>query len=200
MRFDLTNSSTVLQLTLDCAASRLNAHADNNPFDRNSGTTPTQQPTAVNHKAEVTAYLANILSAAGVQGFFVAPQTPPEIAPWEVAWSAPNLIGLARIDDQQTIDGTAILLTAADSSRCKGSFASAKQPSPDGKVLLLKTACKSDQKDQSFRYSYSIVPRAAGGCYITAASETSDEPTQSPSGDIGPRLLQASHNYLESAR
>jgi hypothetical protein len=201
MRFDLAGSARVLDVILSCASSRMksqSATVETNPFSDQS--TPTETSAAISdHTAETTAYLANVLSAAGIQGFSLSPS--PKSRPWEVAWTAPSIVGLARIDEKSTVDESAIIIAAGDSGICKGSFASTRQPTSDGKVLLLKTACKTSPPAQSFQYSYFIVPRAAGGSFITGLSETAiDTPAGSATPEVGPRLLEASHSYFETSQ
>lgn len=201
MQFDLTNSAKVLDMTLACAEARLQ-HQKSNPFSADSSAPPAPaQSPITDHKAEVTAFLANVLSAAGIQGFSLSPQVSPDLKPWEVAWTAPSIIGLARIDEGSTVQQAALLIAASDGSVCKGSFASAKQISPDGSVVSLKTACNMSDASKSTISSYTIVPRAAGGSFIAAAlSSESDVTGNGSSAEVGPRLLQASEQYLETSR
>ena len=202
MQFDLTNSARVLDLTLSCAKARLNpqsASGQSNPFS--GAPPPTAPPPSQDHTAETTAFLANILSAAGIQGFTLLPETDPKMKPWEVGWTAPNLAGLARIDSDSTVEQSATTIAAIDGSQCKGSFASTKEPSSDGRVLLLKTACQTSDATTSWRYTYTIATRSAGGSYVTGAIETGNVPTQqSPAEAVGPKLLDASVRYLEPNR
>lgn len=202
MQFDLTNSSKVLDMTLACAQARMNSQATSNPFsvEGSASGSATSKSVAIDHKAEVTAFLANVLSAAGIQGFSLSPEVSPDLRPWEVVWTAPQMVGLARIDESSTVDEAALMIAAGDGSSCKANFATAKQTSPDGKIILLKTACRAGNDGKSSSYSYTIVPRASGGAFISATSETQTEPEQPPAEDVGPRLLQASQQYLAVRR
>jgi hypothetical protein len=174
------------------------ASAETNPFSNSTAPAPTERP-PTSHVAETTAYLANVLSAAGVQGFTLLPE--PKVGLWEVGWTAPNVVGLARIDEKSSVEENAILIAAGDSATCKGNFASTKQPTADGKVMLLKTACQTSQASQAFQNSYTIAPRAAGGSYITGITENSSSASQdTQASEVGPRLLEASHSYFENSR
>jgi len=201
MIFNLTNSARVLDITLACANSHMTpqtASMESNPFSGSTGTAVAANPKE-DHVAETTTYLANILSSAGIQGFVISPLPVTNDQRWEVAWTAPTTFGLAMIDEKPNVDESAAVVISVTSGNCKGNFASTKQRTADGKVLLLKAACKASQ-GQSFQYSYTIAPRAAGGSYIMCLNEEVAEASATEAPQIGPRLLEASHSYFELVR
>jgi hypothetical protein len=135
-----------------------------NPFA--SKTPPMDGDTAktMRLRAEAAAVAANVLAAAGINGF-QSHEIPPDLATFHAIWSMADLVGALRINEKETIHSASVTFIAKAAERCKGSFASLKLPSADADTVRMKTACLGSQTETDEHAYINIVKRRQGGVY-----------------------------------
>jgi len=168
--FNLTNSSKVLAATLDCTRRYVaRTHTTTNPFVAQA---PRRSNDRTSERAEAAVLLANVLSAAGIQGFRILPanKLPAKLRSHDAVWASPDLLGTLRIISTTTAatpERLAALLMAADAQSCKGVFASGRYPVQEGsRTARLMTGCSGTTKPIEIHYT--IMPRSKGGFYLFA--------------------------------
>lgn len=160
--FDLAGTSAVLSALLNCVRKEL-IPVMANPFE------PRSQTAAVSHEtpsrqveqAEASIVLANVLSAASLQGFRVGSTDQANKLGADAVWTANNLIGTVRIFDDIQINDPDIRadVIASDAKACKGSFASGALPDTDGTgEVRLFTACGTAGQDLTIYYVAVVRP------------------------------------------
>jgi hypothetical protein len=168
--FNLTGTSQLLPALLTCAQNRGTVvRMASNPFDvkssSSSGSNALQDAGA---KAEATALAANLLSAAGVQGFtLLNPAEYPEIK-GDARWIQGATFGTLNIYPKVTreeLKNISAYLIGGDAKACKGTFFSGAIPdsaaAPFGRVF---TTCQTG--DNTLTSYYLAAPRKAGGAYV----------------------------------
>jgi len=181
--FNLTGTSQLLPALLICAQNRGVAMAAN-PFEakpENSAGPKSIQDS--NDKAEATAFAANLLSAAGVQGFtLLTPTDFPEVkgdARWVQGSTFGSINVLPNISRDQLKEISAYLI-GADAKGCKGTFFSGAIPDDAATELgRVFTTCQPVGGGKAITSYYLAVPRKAGGAYvISTVSFGSEKPAK----------------------
>jgi hypothetical protein len=161
MGFNLNHSRQVLDATIGCAQSYINAESSHQAVS--------------DHRAETIANLANDLAYAHISDFQIAPDKPSGVfADWDVSWRAPHLSGFARIDQTLTVEQATAVITAKESAACHRTFGSVKNT--DGSGIILRLAC--EEPTTTAHAVYSVTHRAAGGSYVSVIFDPDDVLTQ----------------------
>jgi hypothetical protein len=197
--FNLTGTSELLPELLICAKNRGRAiQVDTNPFAPRLNP-PTE--TAANRGgegAEATAFAANLLSLAGVQGFrMLPPADHPELkgdARWVSGstYGTVNIFASATDDEIKSLSGS---LIGADAKACKGAFFSGAIPDKSsGVVARVFTTCQAG--DKPITVYYLAVPRRSGGVYvISTVSFGSEQPAKRSSEELRSGVAKYLANY-----
>ncbi|BBF92132.1 hypothetical protein BLTE_08170 [Blastochloris tepida] len=125
-------------------------------------------------------FATNVLSLAGITGFvFLQPDAiPPELKAHDAVWAIKGEgIGSVRVmaaDRETTPEAIKAGLFAADSSRCKGRFASGIAPAEsNASAFNLFTVCETDE---GYATNYVVLKRPAGGHYVlSTVGKTADQ-------------------------
>jgi hypothetical protein len=182
--FDLKGSARALQVALSCTRHYESNPAEvaanrENPF---AGSTGSISAASSDLKTEATTVLANILGAAGIQGFRLVSDVPSVMQDYQAAWSAPGVVGGIKIQQDATISDAVTILIASDERGCKGTFASYRERAEQG-LVSIRTACKQETGD-GINVTYMLAPRNAGGVYqFFALAMPEENPDAMPEGD-----------------
>jgi hypothetical protein len=176
--FDLTGSSQLLPALLTCAQNRgVIVQTASNPFEATSNNSRSTNADEGKLLAEVTALAANLLSAAGIQGFtLLGPNDYPDIkghARWIHGATFGALDVYPKVTPEQMKNISAYLITMG-AKACKGTFFSGAIPDDTttglGRVF---TTCQTDDKPMTTYYL--ALPRKAGGIYLMATISLESE-------------------------
>lgn len=219
--FDLAGSSTALTAALDCVHKRVDGGKEAKSADPSavpaaiSAPAPESAPVqsqaasqpapADGHHgpndaqvAEAIAFMSNLLSTAGVDGFTILSRQEAKkiYEDYAVVWKAADAIGavlIASNDDIHNMDKAMGDVSSADAQKCAGKFASARQPVEKSatQVVLgrLVTAC--EEASGSYENYYMFLPRAAGGAYVIQVTGAKGEEEESTAQLDYEKLLRA---------
>ncbi len=163
--FNLKDSGVALDRTLTCAnyyrqnPTQRSAVNPENPFVPASPAGPPAETVT-----EAATVLANVLGAAGVQGFRLVSDPPEPFKQYQVAFAAPGVVGGLRVQSAATVADTTTAILAADQQSCKGTYASLREREEQGGVSVW-SACK-EPNGTGIGIVYNLIPRPAGGVYI----------------------------------
>jgi hypothetical protein len=159
--------------TLACARANT-ASVGTNPFVAHAA--PAAQPrndaSVAGFRAEAAALTANLLSSAGVQGFQIMSDIPPQLASFHSVWTAPGLVGAVLVKPDSNVDQATSIITAKSARNCKGKFGVAKLPVTAAGADI-KTLCETSP-GKADAGSFLILPRPAGGIYVFMTSDVND--------------------------
>jgi hypothetical protein len=116
--------------------------------------------------------LANVLSAASLQGFRVGSGQDAPTVSADAFWVAGDIVGTLNILDSFKFDDPAIKagVIGSDAKSCKGKFVSGSLPEGNGEVRMF-TSCEGTDK-KTLTVFYIAVPRPKGGIYLFATLES----------------------------
>ena len=193
--FNLTGTSQLLPALLTCAANRGSAvQTAANPFEtkpaKSGASTPRVDPNTV---AEATALAANLLSAAGIQGFtLLGPNDRPEIE-GNARWLQGEVLGTINIMSNVPageFKNIPAYLIGYNAKACKGTFFSGAIPDETVEIGRVFTTCQRD--DITSTDYYLIVPRRAGGAYlISTFSAGSEQPAKQADAQLRSAVFKA---------
>jgi len=195
--FNLTGTSQLLPSLLTCAANRGAAtQMAANPFEtkpgKSSGSNPSADP---NTKAEAMAVAANLLAAAGIQGFtLLGPNEHPEFpgdARWMLGDDTMGAINVFPTAPQKELKSLPAWLIGRGAEACKGTFFSGAIPDDDASSLArVFTMCQVG--NDGYTVYYLGAPRRAGGVYlITTMSRGSEKPAKETDTQLRSVVLKA---------
>ena len=181
--FNLEGTAAILSGLINCVNQQLNPTLSN-PFAPRlqppTDITPQQTQSRASHQAEASVVLANVLSAASLQGFRVGSREDVPNVDADAFWAAGDVVGTLNIVDNFGIDDPAIKagVIGSDAKSCKGKFVSGSLPSTEanGEVRMF-TSCEGTDKKTLTVY-YLAVPRSKGGIYLFATLATESSNTQ----------------------
>jgi hypothetical protein len=197
--FNLTGTAQLLPALLTCAANRGSAtQMASNPFETRAGKSSPSNPSGgtadrARETAEATALAANLLSAAGIQGFtLLGPSDRPEIK-GDARWLQGDILGtinvMAYVPPGEFKNIPAYLI-GYDAKACKGTFFSGAVPDDTVEISRVFTTCQVGG-DTSTRY-YLAVPRRAGGAYLIATfSAGSEKPAKEADAQLRAVVFKA---------
>ncbi len=192
--FSLDNTSSVLAELLRCAnryKSGSNTVASSpstaNPFEKSAPAAPASAVNDAQHRTEAKAVTANVLSAAGIQGFTLVSDIPESLRFLHAIWKAPGMIGGVQILEGQTPTSASSRRIALDAQNCQGTFASGKLPAT-GNAVRVMSACTADGKAPS-RTEYTIIQRSKGGVYMFILMGSGEAPADV--SEQGSRVMDA---------
>ncbi len=180
-RFRLDGTSRALSILLDCANTNYATagrgidppRTGSPPPAAPAQSSPTGRTISANDRLDATRFVANLFSSADFRDYrFMTSEElndrkmPELVRNSDVAWVAPNAIGLLHIFSTAatSIDDQISSAMADDAKSCKGRFASGKMPDEENaNFKQLFTVC--DDKDNSFNIEYLFLPRKNGLAY-----------------------------------
>ncbi len=176
--FNLTGTSQLLPALLACAANRGAAvQTAANPFAPAAKPGGASLPHDAGATAEATALAANLLSAAGIQGFtLLGPNDRPEIK-GDARWLQGDILGTINVMPYVPpgeFKNIPAYLIGNDAKACKGTFFSGAVPDDTVEIGRVFTTCQRSADDTSTVY-YLVVPRRAGGAYLIATFAAGSE-------------------------
>jgi hypothetical protein len=197
--FNLTGTSQLLPALLTCAANRGSAtQMATNPFEPRAGkSTPTNPsdgaPDRARETAEATALAANLLSAAGIQGFtLLGPGDRPEFK-GDARWMQGDILGTINVIlnlPAGEFKNIPAYLIGNNAKACKGTFFSGAVPDETVEIGRVFTTCQVGG-DTSTEY-YLVVPRRAGGAYLIATySAGSEKPAKEADAQLRSAVFKA---------
>ena len=193
--FTLDGSSKVLASLVECVQRHNSAEsASANPFGPKPRQTPPQSGPSDSLKAEANAVLANLLSAAGVPGFYILPpsEVPSLLANSHAVWKAGGVFGtLNVVGGQAKIADAPSQIIAGDARACAGKFASGFLPN-EGAGVRVFTACEASSSENHIYYL--MIPRRSGGFYNFATVVLGKE--DAPAQRIDSQIRQAALRTL----
>jgi len=175
-QFRLEGTSKALAVLLDCARNYSPAGREARRDVRPSAPPPPNQTSGTvtaNDRLDATRFVANLFSRTDFRNYRfmssdeLSDKTLPDVVrSADVAWIAPQAIGLLHIFSTQTtsIDDQVSSALAGDAKACNGRFASGKvSDEDDSNFKRLYTIC--DDKSKSFNIEYLFLPRKNGLAY-----------------------------------
>lgn len=180
-QFRLDGTSRALSALLECARSNApgvrEARGEGRPPAPSASappsTAPSQGSITPNDRLDATRFVANLFSKTDFRDYRFMnsdelndPKLPEVVRSADVAWIAPQAIGLLHIFSTRatSIDDQLSAALASDAKACKGRFASGKvSDEDDSNFKRLYTIC--DDKDKSFNIEYLFLPRKNGLAY-----------------------------------
>jgi hypothetical protein len=194
--FNLTGTSQLLPALLTCAANRGAAtQTATNPFEtrpgKSSGSNASADPNA---KAEAIAVAANLLSAAGIQGFTLLGPTEYPDFQGDARWIHGDTLGSMTVVPSVPpgeLKNLPAFLIGRDAKACKGTFFSGAIPDDDSTTLArVFTTCQSG--NESVTAYYLAAPRKAGGVYVIGTfSRGSETPAKEADTQLRSVVLKA---------
>ena len=183
-RFKLDGTSRALSMLLDCANKNYEEskpEARNEPPRLNTPSTPSAAPPSsstsksvtANDRLDATRFVANLFSSSEFRDYrFMTSEElndkkmPEILRESDVAWVAPNAVGLLHIFSMTatSIDDQINAAMADDAKVCKGRFASGKT-AEDGNANFKQLFTICDDKEKSFSVEYLFLPRKNGLAY-----------------------------------
>jgi len=178
-QFRLEGTSRALAVLLDCARNYSPESREarrETPRAPAAAPPPANQPVGgvtANDRLDATRFVANLFSRTDFRDYrFMSSDElsdkslPDVVRSADVAWIAPQAIGLLHIFSTQTssIDDQLSSALASDAKACNGRFASGKvSDEDDSNFKRLYTIC--DDKTKSFNIEYLFLPRKNGLAY-----------------------------------
>jgi len=187
--FNLTGTSQLLPALLNCVQSHGSAITASANL-RNVEPNGARMADSANVEGEALAFAANLLSAAGIQGFrILLPSEHPEIK-GHARWIQGTTFGTVNIYPKlgaaQVPDVWAYLI-GIETKACRGTFFSGAIPNDKQSGLWrMFTTCQTDEK--LITTYYIAAPRRAGGLYLLSTTSLGSE---KPAKDADAQLRSA---------
>ena len=175
-QFRLDGTARALSMLLDCARQydgKSGEARSAQPAPQPSNAPPSKRGVTPDDRLDATRFVANLFAKGALRDYRFMTSDELSDKKWpdlmrsaDVAWIAPNAVGLLHIFStaDHSIDDQLSTALASDAKACQGRFASGKvNEEEDSQFKRLFTIC--DDKEKSFNVEYLFLPRKNGLAY-----------------------------------